>query len=209
MASKLSVFNEALRAIGDLRLSSLTEDVEAQYVLNDAWPDAVAFMFTEGLWNFASRTAVITADTGQPPIPGFTFTFDKPIGWLRTIAISPNSLFDIEANYRDENNRIYANFDTLYIRFMSSEPAADDNIPNWPPAFAKAVAMYLAKETAERISGDGGKADALASVYADALSAAKNKDAMDQAKVLFRPGSWVRAMRGSSQSRDRGPLSGY
>lgn len=209
MPSKLGLFNDALRAIGDLRLSSLTEDVEARYVLDDAWEDCVEFVFTEGLWNFATKTEVISADTGQPAIPGFTFTFDKPLYWLRTITVSPNSLFTEEAVYRDEGNKIYANWDTLYIRYISREKAVDEQVENWPPTFAKAVAACLAKECAERLSGSGGKGEALAAEYKEVLASAKNKDALDQSKVIFRPGSWVRSMRGSSMIRDRGPLSGY
>lgn len=209
MATKLSIFNEALRAIGDLRLASLTEDVEARYVLDDAWEDCVEFVFTEGLWNFATKTDIIYADPGQPPIPGCTFTFDKPVGWVRTITISQTSLFDAEVNYRDENGRIYANFDTLYIRYISKEKAVDEEVQNWPANFAKLVAACLAKECAERLSGSGEKGAALAADYKDVLASAKNKDAMDQSKMILRPGNWARAMRGTGQIRDRGPLSGY
>jgi hypothetical protein len=209
MATKLSLFNDALRAIGDLRLSSINEDVEARYVLEDAWEDCVEFVFTEGLWNFATKTEVITADTGQTPIPGFSFVFDKPPSWVRTITLSPNSLFTEEAVYRDEDRRFYANWDTLYLRYISNTMAADAEIQNWPPAFARVVAACLAKECATRLSGSDGKGESLAEEYKDILAAAKNKDALDQSKVTFRPGSWVRAMRGSGTARDRGPLSGY
>jgi hypothetical protein len=209
MPTRLGLYNDALRAIGDLRLSSITEDTEARYVLDDAWEDAVEFVFTEGLWNFATITAVITADLGQTPIPGFSFVFAKPANWIRTITISPNSLFSDEAVYRDENDRIYANFDTLYIRYLSNAKAADAEIAGWPTSFGKVVAAYLAKECCQRLSGSDTKAEALAEEYRDALASAKNKDALDQSKVLFKPGAWVRAMRGSSLIRDRGPLSGY
>jgi hypothetical protein len=209
MATKLGVYNDCLRAIGDLRLSSLTEDVEARYVLDDAWEDAVEFMFTEGLWNFATRTEEINANLALTPIPGFTYTFDKPEFWLRTITLSPNSQFDTEATYRDEDGKFYANFDKLYLRYISSEKTADDRLGEWPPTFANAVAAYLAKECARRISGADSDAEALAADYKDILASAKNKDALDQSKVTFRPGSWVRAMRGTSNNRDRGPLSGY
>jgi hypothetical protein len=209
MATKLSIYNDALRAIGDLRLANITEDVEARYVLDDAWPDTVAIMFTEGLWNFATKTQEITADPGQPPIPGFAYTFDKPLNWVRTITISGTSLFSTEAIYRDEDNRIYAHNDTLYIRFVSNDKAEDDQIVNWPPTFAKAVAAYLAKQCAERISGSSEKAADLKTDYITALASAKNKDALDQSKVILRPGNWVRAMRGASSHRDSGPLSGY
>lgn len=209
MATKLSLWNDALRAIGELRLASLTEDVEARYVLDDAWTGTVEFLFTEGLWNFATETVKITSDLGQPPIPGWSYTFDKPVGWLRTIAVSTTSLFREEAVYRDEGNRIYANVDTLYIRFLSNNKSADDQITNWPPSFCNAVSAYLAMLCAERLSGSEAKADKLATEYEKALASAKNKDAMDQATLYIRPGNWIRAMRGSYSSRDSGPLSGY
>lgn len=209
MATKLSIYNEALRAIGDLRLSTATEDTEARYVLDDAWSDCVEFVFTEGLWNFATKTEQITADTAGTSIPGFTFVFDKPANWLRTITISNNSLFTDEAVYRDEGGKIYANFDTLYIRFISSAMSDETEIASWPPTFSRLVAACLARECAERLSGSSSKAEALAAQYKDILASAKNKDALDQSKIILRPGSWVRSMRGSSMIRDRGPLTGY
>jgi hypothetical protein len=209
MATKLSIYNEALRAIGDLRLSSVSENVEARYVLDDAWEDCVEFVFTEGLWNFATKTQEISADPGQTAIPGFSFVFDKPVGWLRTITIATTSLFDMEAVYRDEGGKIYSNFDKLYIRFISNEFATDDSVAAWPPTFARLVAACLARECAERLSGSSSKAEVLDSQYKDILASAKNKDALDQSKIIFKPGSWSRAMRGSSSVRDRGPLSGF
>lgn len=209
MATKISIYNEALRAIGDLRLSSLTENVEARYVLDDAWEDCVEFVFTEGLWNFATKTQEISAISGGVAIPGFSFVFNKPTGWVRTITIASSSLFDMEAVYRDEGGKIYSNFDKLYIRFISNDLADDSDIASWPPTFARLVAACLAKECAERLSGSSSKAEVLDNQYKDILASAKNKDALDQSRIIFKPGSWSRAMRGSSAVRDRGPLSGF
>jgi hypothetical protein len=209
MPTKLGIYNDALRAIGDLRLTSLTEDTEARYVLDDAWEGAVRFVFTEGFWNFASATEEITADPGQTPIPGFNYVFNKPANWLRTITVSDNSLFSDEALYRDENTKIYANTDTLYIRYISAARAVDDQVTNWPETFADTVGSYIAMLCAARLSGSKSNADALMKIYKETLASAKNKDAMDQAKVMFKPGSWVRSMRSVASNRDRGPLSGY
>lgn len=210
MATKLGILNDALRAIGDLRLTSLTDDVEARYVLDDAWDEAVLFCFTEGLWNFATKTEEITADDQLEPIPGFTYAFNKPDNWLRTITIAPTSLFTEEAVYRDEGGKIYANIETLYIRFISSALADATGAAQWPTSFAKVVSAYLAQECAERISGSNTEGDRLAAQYKAILASAKNKDALDQSKMILRPGNWVRAMRGTpSGTRDRGPLSGY
>lgn len=207
MATKLGIYNEVLRAIGDLRLTSLTEDTEARYVLDDAWSDAVEFCFTEGLWNFATKTEEISANTALTPIPGFDYAFDKPANWLRTITIAPDSNFSIEATYKDEGGKLYANTDTLYIRYISGVLASTPE--QWPPAFSRVVSAYLAKECCERISGSNTDGDRLAAVYKDALASSKNKDAMDQSKMIMRAGNWVRAMRSGSSGRDSGPLSGY
>lgn len=209
MPSKLGIWNDALRMIGEHRLTSLTEDTEARYVLEDAWADAKTFVFTEGLWNFATVTGTLTANVALTPIPGFTYAFDKPTYWLRTITVSSNSLFDVEALYRDEANKLYANVSTLYIRYISSEKSADGDIANWPSAFAKLMAAYLANICANRISGSKSDADGLKALYKEYLASAKNKDALDQSQIYFAPGSWVRALRGSNSKRDRGPLSGY
>jgi len=209
MSTKLGIWNEALRMLGEHRLTSLTEDTEARYVIEDAWEDAKAYIFTEGLWNFATKTEEITADTGQTPIPGFNYVFNKPLSWLRTITISGTSLFDTEATYRDENNRVYANTDTLYIRYISNDRAVDAQVENWPPAFAKLVSAYLAMVCASRITGSKADVDSIRALYKEQLASAKNKDALDQSQIFLAPGNWVRAMRGSANTRDRGPLSGY
>lgn len=209
MATKLGIWNDALRMLGEHRLTSVSEDTEARYVIEDAWDDAKAYIFTEGLWNFATKTEEITADLGQTPIPGFSFVFDKPISWVRTITVSGTSLFDTEAIYRDENNRIYANTDLLYIRYISNERAVDDQVENWPPAFAKLMAAHLASVCAGRITGSKADTDGIRLLYKEYLASAKNKDALDQSQIILAPGNWVRAMRGSANTRDRGPLSGF
>lgn len=207
MATKLGVYNDTLRAIGDLRLTTVDEDTEARYVLDDAWDAGVEFCFTEGLWNFATVTEAITANDLLTPIPGFQYAFDKPENWLRTITVAPDSNFSVEAIYKDEGGNIYANCATLYIRYISGAKKTQPEV--WPPAFAKVVAAYLAKECCERISGSNADGDRRAAEYRDILASAKNKDAMDQSKLVFRAGSWVRSMRSSASGRDSGPLSGY
>lgn len=209
MATKLSIFNDALRAIGDLRLVSTSDDIEARYALDDAWVNGITYVFTEGLWNFASKTAKITYNSGLTPIPGFSYGYDKPADWLRTIVIAPNSLFDTEIFYRDEGGKFYSNSTEMYIRYISNALAVDGSVTTWPATFARMVSAYLAAEAGERISGSAEKGAELKAAYKDALAKAKNIDALDQAKLLLRPGNWLRAMSGRSNSRDRGPLSGY
>lgn len=207
MATKLAVYNEALRSLGDMRLTSLTEDVEARYALDDAWDNAVEFCFTEGLWNFATVTTSITQSGSITPVPGFQYGFNKPTSWLRTISVAPDAHFSVEAIYQDEGGKIYANFATLYIRYISG--AKISTLTDWPPSFTKVVAVYLARQIAARVSGSKTDVDRLEEVYRETLATAKNKDALDQAKMVLKPGNWVRGMRSGGNIRDRGPLSGY
>jgi hypothetical protein len=73
MATKLQIYNAALRHLGDLRLATITDDVEARYELDEVWSRVVEHCFTLGLWNFATRTQQLTANGNE----GATGTYSQ------------------------------------------------------------------------------------------------------------------------------------
>ena len=79
MTSKLTLFNGALRLLGERRLASLTEDRPARRYLDDAWDDGlVDDALEQGFWNFATRTVQMTASTSVEPEFGYRYAFQKP-----------------------------------------------------------------------------------------------------------------------------------
>src|SRR5688500_18698404 len=86
MATQLGVWNEALRFLGQPALATTTDDIEARYVLDGAWVEAINFVLRQAPWKFALKTSSIVGSTSGT-ISGYTHAFTKPADWLRTHAI--------------------------------------------------------------------------------------------------------------------------
>lgn len=71
MATKLGLYNGALREMGERRLDTLTERGESRRVLDDVYDDVIEDCLAAGSWNFATETVKLDADTGVAPNFGF------------------------------------------------------------------------------------------------------------------------------------------
>jgi hypothetical protein len=207
-----AIWKEAARLIGYTETRKATPDSEVTIesvfqIFDDAWIRVVRFCLTEALWNFAMKTVEVTQS--GTPVPGWQYAFEKPNQWLRTIAVSNTSQFFTEALYHDEGGRLFANNDTLYIKYLSNEYGADNEAPDWPEMFCRVLAYRLAYECADAITGDPNRGAKLLSDYKSVLSQAKSKDAMDQAQMFPKTSNWLGAMRGGMHRYDRGRLSGF
>jgi hypothetical protein len=205
MPTKLGIYQEALRIIGSTRLSAIDDDVESRYVLDDAWADSVDTAQEEGFWNFATNTASVTG-TGGSSHPSFEYSFTKPTGWLRTVAISGAPNFMSEVQYVDEQGTLYANVSPIYIRYIDSRAFDDDDISTWPRWFAALVAARLAMDVCEVLTKSNVAVEKTIQVYSDRVSEAKNRDAQDQAQQRRAYGSWVKSLVGRNTFGDRGTL---
>lgn len=208
MATKLSLYNAALREIGDAKLSSVTEAVEARYVLDDVYEDVVKDCIESGLWNFATRSVKLDADTGIEPGFGPSEVFAKPSDFVRVVAISPNGDFlSTVSDYIIENEYLVAHQTPIYVRYISDGDDYGFDLTNWPRSFTRYVELSLALRVCERLTQSAGKAEQLRLDVKAARMYAKSRDAMDEAQPRYTPmGSWNAARTGRSGdrgSRDR------
>ena len=70
MATQLDVYNQALLALKESMLASLTEERESRRVLDALWVDVRQKMIEAGFWKFAVRAVSITQDTSITPAFG-------------------------------------------------------------------------------------------------------------------------------------------
>lgn len=205
MPSKLTVFNGALREIGERKLSSLTENREPRRVLDSVWDnDFIRQCLSEGLWNFAMRTVELTYSPSVSPDFGYTRAFDKPTDWVRTASMSADDRFATPLlQYNDEAGYWFADLDTLYVRYVSDDDEYGADLSLWSPKFTLFVETELAARTAKRITGSDSEAAAIRKRADDALKKARSVDAMDEPTKMIPRGSWVTA-RGGRSRRDRG-----
>ncbi|KRB22677.1 hypothetical protein [Mesorhizobium sp. Root172] len=208
MASRLGIYKAALRYLGNAAgVASLTEASPARLALDDVWQEAGDYMLAKGLWNFAIRTVQLSEDEDVEPLFGYQYAFSKPDDWVRTASISIDPAFqDGFEDFADEGDYWYANSETLYIRYVSSDDAYGWNIGAWREPFAQAFACYLAFQCALPLTSDKGSRNDLFNLSKTLLTEAKTLDAVDERVAMSPAGRLVksRLRRGSLSGTRRG-----
>jgi len=181
-------------------------DIELESILrrllDESYDSAVAFMLGEGLWNFASRTVAIEAETDVEPEFGYQYTFEKPSDFVRLVAISDTGMMwptlgsDQEPAYMEEAGYYHANTNPLYVQYISNGASYGLNTSLWPLSFKKALEAYLAKEIAPHARVSRGMIQDVEQKFIVLLRNARTKDAMDQASVRPPPGRLARSRSG-------------
>jgi hypothetical protein len=205
MATKIQLYNGALRILGERKLASLTEASEARRLLDDVYDEgAVRACLESGMWNFAIRSVEAAYTPSVAPDFGFSRAFDKPTDWVRTIALCSDDRFrsPLDATqYSDEAGYWFSDHDTLYIRYVSDDSSYGGDLAGWPMSFTKFVQAHLAFEIAPKLTPAATALSNVAQIRAKALHDARNKDALNEGAQVPVTNSWVRSRMGRSMRR--------
>lgn len=206
MASKLSIYNGAILALGERKLSSLSENRPSRRRLDSVWDDdGVRSCLQSGFWNFAMQSIELTHSPSIDPAFGFRYAFDKPSDWVRTAIVSADENFTNELlNYEDQGAYWYADFDPIYVRYVSDDNQLGTDLSLWPANFTRYVEHYFALRICKATSNSNTDTELLEQKLKRLLSEAKATDAMDEATKTLKPGSWSQARFGNRTRRDRG-----
>jgi hypothetical protein len=182
VASQLSLYNAALRHLGQRKLSATTDDVEARYVLDDEYSTALVYCLRQGTWNFALEENSIASASATGSSVTYGNRFAKPADWVRTRDISSSSTFDPPlTDFVDMAGYWYASSSiaTLYVRFVSSTPGI--LVANFPSDYAEYVSAYLAWLVYRKVTGGNVEERAIfaETVLDPALRMALANDALD------------------------------
>lgn len=203
MATKLSIWNDALQLLGERNLSSLTESREPRRLLDQVWNNGgVNFCLAQGQWNFATRSSRLTYNASITPSFGLSRAFTRPTDNLRTIVITSDEYFRQALKYSDEGAYIYASIDEIYIRYVSSDTAYGNDLSLWPMTFSEYVSAYLASKIAHVLTQDKKERDRIYAYMQAKLSDAKIKDALAEGTQFIPRGSWVSAKLGYTGARE-------
>lgn len=196
MANFVTIANLAASALGeDDQLSADTDNTHLSRSVKAVWDVERRAALRDHSWNFAMRRQALPASATQDATP-FGFAYRLPAESLRLIEVLGYSRGD----YQLEGPFILSDAAApLRIRFIAdvTEPA------EWDDMFAKAFAMRVAWQIADRITGDTGRAQLAERKYRDALSEAKRVDARENPQVPSVPTGWELARGGSFDIVDR------
>lgn len=196
MATKLQVWKQALVHLEKETIADTVDtEVTAVNVFTNAWDGVVEEAFNEGDWNIFKVSAALALNLVVTPSSGWTYVFDYPDDYLRTVTVSTSPFFhNVHMHFADEGGYLHANTDTLYLRYISN--AMMDDLDKWPTMFWRYVALKLAFETCGRLTGGTGLRDRLEKQVDRALRKAKSVDARNENNKQLGPGSWLRARGG-------------
>jgi hypothetical protein len=205
MTTKLSLYNGALRMLGERPLASLSENRTPRRELDAAWDGGAVDMCLEaGQWKFAMRSVTVDAETDIVPTFGYQYAFEIPDDHRRLGGVfSDEAMHTALMDYREEAGFWYANQETIYIRYVSNDPNFGLDLSRWPARFVKYVESHLAFEIAQSTTGDAGKVKDMISLrdkrfLPDALS----NDAMQDPSRRLPPSNWSMARVGGYNGRE-------
>ena len=206
-----SLYNIALRAIGERSIGSLTEDREPRRLLDEvfnAGSGAIKYWLEQGLWNHAIRTITLDASASDDPAFGLDNAFTLPSDFVRLVQIDSGENFSgTLMRYEIEAGFIYADLTPIYLRFVSNGDDFGGDLSLWPETFTLWCGTWLGLQIAPRVMNDKDK-ETLRKETKRLLVDARSKDAQQEPPRFPPLSSWARARYGSrSGRRDRGSRS--
>lgn len=196
--SRLSLYNGALRLLGERQLASITENREPRRMLDAAWDDgAVNAALEAGQWLFACRSMQYVYSPSVEPPWGYRRAFNKPDDFVRTMAVCTDEYFNCPlTQYSDEVGYWFADYDVLYIKYVSNDPVYGGDMARWPESFVGYLEAILARDIAMPLKQNKQARDDMIAIAAQALVDAKSQNAMAGPAKFPPPGGWVAARTG-------------
>lgn len=207
MADRLSIYNGALRLLKERKLASLSETREPRRLLDDVWDDDyLRTVLEQASWIFATRSNKVDYSPSVTPPFGLQYAFDKPEDWVRTVTICTDDRFNNHlVEVQDEAGYWFADFQTIYVRYISSDSAYGADLSNWPASFTRYVEAYFAEKIAPRLLKTEAETREIERKMRSALQDARGKDALNDGAASLPMGSWASArLLGSRGSRWNG-----
>jgi hypothetical protein len=198
-ATKLSQYRAALRHLGDIRLATITDDVEARYALDDAWDAATAFVLRQAPWRFALKHAGLAVSGTR--VDGYATSYGYPSDWLRTHAVyQVSNGRECPFDFREVgSSSLSVNVSgDVEMRYVSSDYVNPELVGHpWPEHFSAVHAAYLAFSVAYRVTGDPQAETRMSQLFASLLPEAASIDAIPEDPWLpfQRNGAFLRVIQ--------------
>ena len=204
MTTQLTLYNGALRLLGQAELAAVDEDREPRHVL-DGWyedKDGRRACLEHGLWNFAMRAVKLDYNSAIEPDFGLRRAFNIPSDYVHHHEISSDEYFYsplTDAEFKKEQGYFFADIDEIYVRYVSDDASYGKDMALWPESFIEMVEYYLAMKSAPRINPD--KTEDMTEGFKEQRTMARSKDALQEGVKFYPETGWQRSRRGRFGSR--------
>ena len=202
MATKIEVLNEALVLLGQPPAASADDTSTWVKRLNSRYSPTVKKLLEQHSWNFA--TVVKQLQRLPTASGGREYSYNKPANCLRILFVNNTGdpLDNEWHDYDDADGKIHADYDNIWVWYVSSDYIIKDG--SWPQVFASAVAAELAFSCAPVATKDMRRGESLYSIAVAFLKKAKSYDASQKPFRENPRGNWARARRAGSRYNTEG-----
>ena len=187
MASKVEVANTALSMIGELPITSFTDDSKTARVVNQRYDTARRAVLRNHFWNSAKARVKLPELTTKPAF-GWNHQYELPSNWLRLVRL--NDIDFPRARFEIEGEKILTDMTApLKLVYIKDE----EDTSKWDALLTEAVAARLASELAMVIVQSSGLQNNMWQFYLQKLQLARSVDAMDEPAPVFEADLWLRS----------------
>lgn len=202
--TKLSLYKDAITAIGGRRLATLTEERKSRRVLDDVWDDGriVDECLETGPWAFAIRTARLEYDPEVGPLFGFKYGFEKPSDYIQTAAVCSDEMFSSPViYYADEAGYWFSDLTEVYVKYVSNDAAYGLDMTKWPQSFKEYVAFTMAYKASFQITHSESREESCRVKMERARLRALGRDGLKKPTSFVPIGRFQSARGGQSSKR--------
>lgn len=183
MPSVVDICNMALLRCGSEPIVDLTDDNARARACRSAWPFVRKHVLRSHSWNAATVRTTLAVLTTAPDWE-FESYYQVPTDCLHLVEV------DTDEDWRIENGKIAAEGNgTLSIRYIKDETDTE----KYDASLAMVMALRLAVEICEKITGSLNKRQLLLQEYIQTLNDAKVDDAQEQSPAEFEEDDWIRS----------------
>lgn len=171
--NSIDICNQALLRIGAAEIASLTEQAQEAMYCSRFYGLVRQASLRQFPWNFAAvveELAQLAEDPGD-----WEYAYQLPAGCLRVLGLVEAVPFEVRGR------RVVTDSETCTLRYTSDI----EDVNQWDPLFADAVAYRLAAELAMPITGKPALAQAMGQQADQAFARARQADCQEQQSAGF------------------------
>lgn len=186
MASVVGICNSALIKLGASTIMSLTDASKNAQLCNEQYEKVREDLLRAHPWNFATMRAKL-ARLATAPAFQFSYAYQLPADWLRTVSVHDNDGGAGAVAYRVEGRTLLSDAEDLYLRYVGG---VDD--PNeMPVSFREVLAWRLAGDLSQAVTQSTTVQETMLRGFDRAMVAARSVDAIEDFPEQPPESAWV------------------
>jgi hypothetical protein len=181
MSSEVNICNEALTALGENTILSLTDDSKAARLCNLKYATKRDYLLRRYNWNFAAKRVILAPDVNTPVFE-YSAQFTLPTDCIQFREVYPTSVV-----YTIENNKIMCDESILSIKYTTRIT----DVVLMDISFREALSVLIARELAFPIADSDSKFNKMDELYEVKLSEARFAGSIEDDLKSLEADNWL------------------